>query len=956
MDIKELIARDRELCRLLPLVGGITIIEYDGEYIQGSEALSGYLLDNGISTGIVDRIIVCGKPSSRLLYNYHRLETLYPFAKVEKTDSEWQKSDFEALHVHDVMVFHMAAATGITAGDYNSDQGKGALLRNIVCSTRNAYDACLLSSEVPFFDEAFDDCTIEKHVRLDDFRRNEEDQEPEPTDYCRDKMDQLAMFESALVAKDYFFQCMDEMVNGCEECNLCKNYGKGKRCPSAQRRIAQCYRQGVFVPKNEVVAHQWEVKAARQGYKSAHIQMADDLAEGFGCKQSKEAALSIYKTYARKGDRLCVDRVIKQALAGEGKEQLAAIPYIALSAKDGDEEMVLKLSDAFQNGSIGLPRDRVQQEEWIRQGAENGNPRFVKAMAEMYEANEEWAESYNWYKTLSELDSSLLLDGKLEEMELRMLTNGASDDEIAWKGMDYLYGWHGMERDTHLAYRYFHYAKDKGVALAEGLLGRMYYEGMGVIENMRRGADLMDAAAEKGDLMSMDKIIDICYNDVVYYDGDCKWDSEIEGVAEKEMTKGNPFAYYWKASNWLRCNMSQDDAFLFMKKAAEMDYPPAQYELAKLYGEGKGTEKDDNSYRQWLLKAADNGYCEAEGEYGVLLFESWRSADKGKAFPYLSKALEKGSDNERVGWSLAQCYMRGIGTAVDKRKAYPLYIRAAEEGNADAQEKLCQDYFNGNEGLEQNYKECARWGEEALKQGRRSVRFETAYSSSSIGKKDRAYELYLELANQGNIAAMNNLGCLERDDRKAFEWFLKAADKGSEVAQKNVARYFRFGIAVDKDEQKALEYYLKSAHQGYIESIKEVARMYRNGNCVEKNTQEAIVWYEKGISKGDEVSIMELAELCDKEIGDVERALHYYKLAVEKGNESAMIRIGEIYEQGVFVGRSLEKAIFWYRKAAAKNNEEAKNRLKRLGVNWLVDGKLEDGKSATDNVEDDLPF
>ena len=47
------------------------------------------------------------------------------------------------------------------------------------------------------------------------------------------------------------------------------------------------------------------------------------------------------------------------------------------------------------------------------------------------------------------------------------------------------------------------------------------------------------------------------------------------------------------------------------------------------------------------------------------------------------------------------------------------------------------------------------------------------------------------------------------NELEAFEWFRKAADKNDNVALKNVARYYRFGIATDKDERKALEYYTK---------------------------------------------------------------------------------------------------------------------------------------------------
>ena len=53
------ISRHEELARLLPLIKGITIIEYDGMDIDGSKGLYEYMLENGLSVDVIDRIIVC---------------------------------------------------------------------------------------------------------------------------------------------------------------------------------------------------------------------------------------------------------------------------------------------------------------------------------------------------------------------------------------------------------------------------------------------------------------------------------------------------------------------------------------------------------------------------------------------------------------------------------------------------------------------------------------------------------------------------------------------------------------------------------------------------------------------------------------------------------------------------------------------------------------------------------
>ena len=939
LTIRSLISHNDELSRLLPLISGITIIEYNGENINGSKGLSEYLIRNNLSVNVINRIIICGKKSEKLLGNISMLRALFPYVELEVLNKDWQDADFNSLNVYDVLVFHMAGDE-ITVGAYDNNGRDGERFREIVKQTRQAYYVCVLSDDALWHFDREDLYRLRVQLRLSDFENEEGEDTIEPTAFCLEKQEYIQMCSETLIPKDFFFQCVDEADHGCEECNQCSKYGNRKQCPFAQRKIADFYRRGMYVPQDEKIAHQWEIMSSRQGYKPAHIQVADDLLNGCGCNQSTTDALEIYIEYARKNDEYCINRIIELAEGSDTKERIAAIPYIAQLAKGGNEDMILKLSDAFQCGEYGLPKDIVQQEEWIRQGADNGNPRFVKAMAEMYEANNDWEEAYQWYKKLAEVSPGTVSDGKLDEVELKMLTNGASDDEIAQKGMDYLYGYHGMERDTHLAYRCLNYAKEKNIPLAKGLLGQMYFYGLGVEQSTQTGLQLLEEATKDDDILSLEKFIYVLHADEVEDDS---WTDDILNTIENEIIKGNPYAFYLKGMCCLvgrLYELSETAAFDMMWKASKMGYPPAQYHLAMMFKYGIGTSEDSYLYRQWIETSAENGHYEAEGIYGVILYKDGIS--KSKAFKFLRNAFDQGFVDSEAEWCLAQCYMNGIGTLKNLDLAYPMYIKAAEEGNADAQVKLCEDYFKGNASLPKNFKECARWGEAAIAQDKKGVRFETAYALSSIGQKERAYELYMELADEGNSAAMNNLGCLEKEESKAFEWFLKAATKGSEVAQKNVARYYRYGIATEKDEQKALDYYIKSANQGYIEAIIELAGLYRHGDCTDKNLEEAIKWYEKAIAKGCQESILDLASLYINDLYDVEKAIHCYKQAAEKGVEEAILKLGEIYEDGIGGEVNTHKAIFWYRKAAANGNEEAKERLKRLGSNWIEDGKIED--------------
>ena len=77
--IHTLISQHDELSRLLSLISGITIIEYDGENIEGSKGLYEYLLSNELTNNVVNRIIICGRKTEKLLDNISILRALFPY-------------------------------------------------------------------------------------------------------------------------------------------------------------------------------------------------------------------------------------------------------------------------------------------------------------------------------------------------------------------------------------------------------------------------------------------------------------------------------------------------------------------------------------------------------------------------------------------------------------------------------------------------------------------------------------------------------------------------------------------------------------------------------------------------------------------------------------------------------------------------------------------------------------
>ena len=96
----------------------------------------------------------------------------------------------------------------------------------------------------------------------------------------------------------------------------------------------------------------------------------------------------------------------------------------------------------------------------------------------------------------------------------------------------------------------------------------------------------------------------------------------------------------------------------------------------------------------------------------------------------------------------------------------------------------------------------------------------------------------------------------------------------------------------------------------------------------QRNTK-AYSYYEKAIT-GDAAAQASLGYEYVKQ-KDYVSAVYWYRKAAEQGHARAQLNLGNCYEYGKGVTKSITEAVKWYRKAAAQGFELAKENLKKLG-------------------------
>ena len=286
------------------------------------------------------------------------------------------------------------------------------------------------------------------------------------------------------------------------------------------------------------------------------------------------------------------------------------------------------------------------------------------------------------------------------------------------------------------------------------------------------------------------------------------------------------------------------------------------------------------TYEMEWGKQAEN--AKSQEELDRLIDESRR-----KAIEWYRKAAEQGHANaqDRLGY----CYYMGIKGVPVYHLAVKWWKKAAEQGNQYAQNSLAICYAKG-QGVQQDDEEAVRLWKKAAEMGNSA-----AETNLKIHKEGNAY-LKERVRKQKELTLQKSYRESSRNFslKSTFMENKKAAEQGNAEAQYNLGQYYEIGVDVDEDEKMAFEWYSKAAKQGLVEAQDALGRCYHNGIGVEKNDEKAVEWWLK---------------------------------AAGQGNVEAQNSLGICYAKGRSVKQDYEKAVMWWKKAADQGDFAAKYNL-----------------------------
>ncbi len=353
---------------------------------------------------------------------------------------------------------------------------------------------------------------------------------------------------------------------------------------------------------------------------------------------------------------------------------------------------------------------------------------------------------------LSLLNSQLLAQrgAKGKPNMVKSLTSATSQGDSnaqAELGKLYLEG-KEVFQDLGLAVTYLTKAVEQKHPTAAFYLGKCYQKGEGVQQDLENAMKLFMFAAESGSIEAQ-RTLNNCYR--------------IGHGIPKDLGL----------------------AFKWLKKVADQNDAEAQFGLGECYRVGEGVEQNYKEALRYYSNAAKQGHSlanlalqiipsnfpeskretyylaehgdsEAQNDLALFYYQGYDvefTKNLNKAIAWWTKAAEKG--NAKAQNSLGECYQKGEGVSQDLETALEWYIKAAEKGNINAQAKL--DILNDNKQSSQEKTELKAVNTVLQSLTEQPLLTQTM-EIESIQEKIQEVEIPSELPTVSSIAGLSSVG------------------------------------------------------------------------------------------------------------------------------------------------------------------------------------------------------
>ncbi len=358
--------------------------------------------------------------------------------------------------------------------------------------------------------------------------------------------------------------------------------------PTAFYYLGRMYNEGLGVDKNTEKAVHYFRQADGARNAAAATQLGKMMLSGEGMSQNPELGLQFLKKAAYAGNGDALYELGNAYAQGNGVEKnlTYAFGFYLISALQGDQRAQYEVGKAYLEG-VGVPQDYENAVKWYSRAANQG---YVKAQLEWAEIREtnmrlkNLGDAYSWYAILAAYNSNEIgqqaaqkrdeLNATFQKVEELMARQKALRE---WRPTSAADSVPQAERQSTVlpVIPGFNDPETTQSMLSAGTVLLTDGTPFGV------STDMIELAVSTGDK------------------------AEIEAAVTKSVEAGKVRAYTFYGDLLHARFEDEAGALSWYQKGADAGDEYAQYQLAKMYCEGRGMENPDAvTCYGWLLSAA----------------------------------------------------------------------------------------------------------------------------------------------------------------------------------------------------------------------------------------------------------------------------------------------------------------------------------------------------------------
>lgn len=299
-------------------------------------------------------------------------------------------------------------------------------------------------------------------------------------------------------------------------------------------------------------------------------------------------------------------------------------------------------------------------------------------------------------------------------------------------------------------------------------------------------------------------------------------------------------------------------ALPFFQKAASRKYIPSVFFTALYLIHSERKEEQFQGFQILNRLVFENNFLDALVDLGNCFYYGiGTQVDQKRAFELFTRAKEQGKNEAAL--IVAGCYLEGTGIEKNIEQGMQLLQKIASEGNCKALIFLARIYEEGlyNQAIDNiKYFECIT---RAVVLGDITAKYKLAISYlygigvnadpkfgyiilEQMAKEDYVDAIYMMgFCHYEGLGTPNNI----KNEKLAFEFFKRSAEKNLDVGIKDLALSYKNGIGVEPDYKKAFELIVQLNNKDTLEAKALLATFYMDGIGVLKNYDKAAKLFQE---------------------------------------------------------------------------------------------------------------